>query len=38
MKLVMAERPSAGAAIAAVMGSNEKRRGDVVCGGHVWSW
>ena len=38
MKLVIAEKPSVGAAIAAVMGANEKRSGYLICtqnSGHI---
>ena len=38
MKLVIAEKPSVGAAIAAVMGANEKRRGYFEGGGYLVSW
>lgn len=38
MKLVIAEKPSAGAAIAAVMGANEKRSGYFEGGGYLVSW
>ena len=35
MKLVIAEKPSVGAAIAAVMGANEKRSGYFEGGGYL---
>ena len=38
MKLVIAEKPSVGAAIAAVMGANEKRSGYFEGGGYLVSW
>ena len=38
MKLVIAEKPSVGAAIAAVLGANEKRRGYFEGGGYLVSW
>ena len=38
MKLVIAEKPSVGAAIAAVMGANEKRSGYFEGGGYLLSW
>ena len=37
MKLVIAEKPSVGAAIAAVMGANEKRSGYFEGGGYLVS-
>ena len=38
MKLVIAEKPSVGAAIAAVLGANEKRSGYFEGGGYLVSW
>lgn len=38
MKLVIAEKPSVGAAIAAVLGANEKRRGYFEGGGYLVPW
>lgn len=38
MKLVIAEKPSVGAAIAAVMGANEKRSGYFEGNGYLVSW
>ena len=38
MKLVIAEKPSVGAAIAAVIGANEKRRGYFEGSGYLVSW
>ena len=38
MKLVIAEKPSVGAAIAAVMGANEKRSGYFEGSGYLVSW
>ena len=38
MKLVIAEKPSVGAAIAAVLGANEKRSGYFEGSGYLVSW
>ena len=38
MKLVIAEKPSVGAAIAAVIGANEKRSGYFEGSGYLVSW